>query len=53
MAHNGRVLQMVQFRKVKNTWVKAENIIFNQKVVSKNISPDFPLYAESKYLWNE
>lgn len=53
MARNGRVLQMVQFRKVNNTWIKAEKIVFNQKVVSKNISPDFPQDAESKYLWNE
>lgn len=52
-ALNGRVLQLVQYRRVKGKWIWAEKIHFRNKVVRKYIDPEFPKDEESKTFWEE
>ena len=52
-ARNGRVLQHVEFRKIKGKWIRAEKSFFNNKVVEKYIHPDFPKDERSKEFWEE
>lgn len=53
MARNGRVLQLVQFRRMESKWIWAEKIYFHDKVVKRYIDPDFPKDDESKSFWED
>lgn len=49
-ARNGFVIQFVHFRKVQGKWERAEKIIFNDKVVNKFASKNFPRDDAKKIL---
>ncbi len=53
MARNGRVLQLVQYRRIDKKWIQAEKVYFRNKIVKKHIDPNFPKDDESKPFWDE